>query len=440
MDSSILEFDLPRDRTRIIKVVGVGGGGGNAVTHMYHEGIRDVSFLLCNTDKQALDDSDVPDQLVLGEPITHGLGAGNNPKVARKAALASEQEIKTKLKDGTKMIFITAGMGGGTGTGAAPVIARYSREMGILTVGIVTIPFEFEGKPKILQALRGVEALRKNVDALLVINNERLLDVYAEEDVETAFAKADNTLTVAAKSIAEMITISGKMNVDFADVDTTLRNGGVALMSNGYGEGEGRFYTAAEEALKSPLLNNNDVYKAKKILFNISYSNEAKPLTKEMKEIEDFMSGFNKDKINVIWGMSKDNTLGKKVKLTILATGFGINDVTSIPIPDNEDEEEDDEYDTWTEDEEDSMIDQYYDRSGKDRSFRHKVVVLSYDELDDDVMINLLEEAPVYKRDSKFAARVRERAFNEKYPDATVSSSSRNGTKNSSGGKVFRFN
>ncbi|MDR0429164.1 MAG: cell division protein FtsZ [Tannerellaceae bacterium] len=438
MNSTILDFDLPRDRAKIIKVIGVGGGGGNAVTHMYHEGIRDVSFLLCNTDKQALEESDVPDQLVLSVAITGGLGAGNNPRKARKAALDSEQEIKKKLSDGTKMVFITAGMGGGTGTGAAPVIARFSREMGILTVGIVTIPFEFEGRPKILQALRGVEVLRQNVDALLVINNERLLDVYADEDVETAFAKADNTLTVAAKSIAELITAPGKINVDFADVDTTLRNGGVALMSNGYGEGEGRFYIAAEEALKSPLLNNNDVYKAKKILFNISYSDEGKPLTKEIKEVEAFMSGFDKDNIKVIWGMSKDNTLGKKVKLTILATGFGMNDISSTPIDPNWGDFDDDDEEEWTEEKEAYMMGQYYDRSDKEHSFRHKIVVLSYDELDDDVMINLLEDNPTYKRDTKFSSRIRERALNEK---SSVSGTSRNGSKgSSSNGKVFRFN
>lgn len=411
MDSSILDFDLPRDRLKIIKVVGVGGGGGNAVTHMYHDGIRDVSFLLCNTDKQALDRSDVPDQLVLGEAITEGLGAGNDPKKARDAARASEQDIRKKLSDGTKMVFITAGMGGGTGTGAAPVIAQYAREMGILTVGIVTIPFEFEGEPKILQALHGVESIRKSVDALLVINNERLLDVYAEEDVETAFAKADDTLTVAARSIAEIITAPGKINLDFADVNATLRNGGVALMSNGFGEGEGRFHIAAEEALNSPLLNNNNVFKAKRILFNISYSEEAKLLTGEMKEVRNFMSGFDTSKIKVIWGLSKDNTLGKKVKMTILATGFGVNDIPQMDmIYDGDDEDE------LTEEEKEQLMNQYYDRTSKKDSFRHKIVVLSTEEMDDDVLINLLEESPTYKRDAKFASRIRERAFNEKHP------------------------
>ncbi|MDR1202844.1 MAG: cell division protein FtsZ [Tannerellaceae bacterium] len=435
MDNSILDFDLPRDRLKIIKVIGVGGGGGNAVTHMYHEGIHDVSFLLCNTDQQALDDSDVPDKLVLGD----GLGAGGIPTKARDAAQVSEADIRKKLSDGTRMVFITAGMGGGTGTGAAPLIAQYARDMGILTVGIVTIPFEFEGEPKILQALYGVESIRKSVDALLVINNERLLDVYAEEvDIETAFAEADNTLTVAARSIAEIITAPGKINLDFADVNTTLRNGGVALMSNGYGEGEGRFHIAAKEALNSPLLNNNDVFKAKRILFNISYSEEAKLLTGEMKEVRHFMSGFDTSKIEVIWGLSKDKTLGKKVKITILATGFGVSDIPQMGMIQEKDEEEE----KLRREEEQQLMDQYYGRISKKDPFRYKIVVLSADEMDDDVLINLLEENPTYKRDAKFASRVREKAFNEKHPGVsgnTATSSGDGNKKSPSGGKEIFF-
>ncbi|MDR3141202.1 MAG: cell division protein FtsZ [Tannerellaceae bacterium] len=437
MDNSTLEFDLPRDRLKIIKVIGVGGGGGNAVTHMYHEGIRDVSFLLCNTDQQALDRSDVPDKLALGD----GLGAGNVPKKAKKAARAGEAAIRKKLSDGTKMVFITAGMGGGTGTGAAPLIAQYARDMGILTVGIVTIPFEFEGEPKILQALRGVEAIRKNVDALLVINNERLLDVYAADvDSETAFAKADDTLTVAARSIAEIITVQGIINLDFADVNTTLRNGGVALMSNGYGEGEGRFHMAAEEALNSPLLNNNDVFKAKRILFNISYSEEAKLLIGELKEVRNFMSRFDTTKINVIWGLSKDDTLGKKVKMTILATGFGVNDIIDTDVfhieedEDEEDEEESLAEEKMTEEEKAQLMGQYYDRNSRKDPFRYKVVVLSANEMDDDALINLLEENPTCKRDAKFASRIREKVFNEKHPGAPGNTA---GTP--SGGDVIYF-
>jgi cell division protein FtsZ len=354
-----MDFDLPRDRLKIIKVIGVGGGGGNAVTHMYHEGIHDVSFLLCNTDEQALKPSDVPDKLVLGD----GLGAGGKPEKAKVAAQASETDIRRKLSDGTKMVFITAGMGGGTGTGAAPLIAQYARDMGILTVGIVTIPFKWEGEPKILMALRGVEAIRKSVDALLVINNERLFDVNAADvDTETVFAKADETLTVAAKSIAEIITVPGIINLDFADVDTTLRNGGVALMSIGYGKGEGRFHMAVEEALNSPLLNNNDVSNAKRILFNISYSEEAKLLIGELKEVRNFMSRFDTSKIEVIWGLSKDDTLGKKVKITLLATGFGIN-------------EKDKEKDNAREEEDKRLLDEFYgkNRNTQKDSSRNKV-------------------------------------------------------------------
>lgn len=253
----------------IIKVIGVGGGGGNAVNHMYREGIHEVTFVVCNTDNQALDESPVPIKLQLGK---EGLGAGNRPERARKAAEESIDDIKGMLNDGCKMVFITAGMGGGTGTGAAPIIAKTAKEMGILTVGIVTIPFLFEGNKKIDQALDGVEAISKHVDALLVINNERLRDVYSDLSLMNAFGKADDTLSVAAKSIAEIITIRGKINLDFNDVKTVLKDGGVAIMSTGYGTGEGRVSKAINDALHSPLLNNNDIFNSKKVLFNISYS------------------------------------------------------------------------------------------------------------------------------------------------------------------------
>ena len=235
-DMGLPIVDLPQTNNCIIKVIGVGGGGGNAVNHMYREGIHDVSYVVCNTDKKALDDSPVPNHLQLGP----GLGAGNVPEKARKIAEESIDSIKEMLNDGTRMVFITAGMGGGTGTGAAPIIARCAKEAGILTVGIVTIPFKFEGMPKINQALDGVEEISKHVDALLVINNERLREIYPELTVINAFAKADDTLTIAAKSIAEIITMHGIMNLDFEDVTTVLKDGGVAIMSTGYGEGEGR--------------------------------------------------------------------------------------------------------------------------------------------------------------------------------------------------------
>ncbi|MBR3675271.1 MAG: cell division protein FtsZ, partial [Bacilli bacterium] len=267
MAENILDFDIPEQGNSIIKVIGVGGGGGNAVNHMYREGIHDVTFVLCNTDNQALNDSPVPVHLQLGK---EGLGAGNKPEKARKAAEESIEDVRKMLNDGTRMAFITAGMGGGTGTGAAPVIARVSKELDILTVGIVTIPFRFEGDRKIDQALDGVEEMSKHVDALLVINNERLREIYPELSLLDAFSKADDTLSVAAKSIAEIITNHGFMNLDFNDVKTVLKDGGVAIMSTGYGEGEGRVKKAIDDALNSPLLNDNDVFNSKKILLSIN--------------------------------------------------------------------------------------------------------------------------------------------------------------------------
>ena len=322
-------FEVP-EKVNIIKVIGVGGGGGNAVNHMYREGIHDVSFVLCNTDAQALNASPVPVHIQLGK---EGLGAGNVPEKARKAAEETLDDIKAMLDDGTKMTFITAGMGGGTGTGAAPVIAKASKDMGILTVGIVTIPFLWEGEKKINKALDGVEELAKNVDALLVINNERLREVYADLSVLNAFGKADDTLSVAAKSIAEIITSRGIANLDFNDVRTVLEDGGVAIMSTGYGEGEGRLRKAIDNALHSPLLNNNDIYNSKKILLSITFaadkaSNEGLSM-EEMNEVNEFMSHFNCD-YQFMWGIFLDPNLGEKVKVTILATGFGIKNIDGM--------------------------------------------------------------------------------------------------------------
>ena len=322
-------FEVP-EKVNIIKVIGVGGGGGNAVNHMYREGIHDVSFVLCNTDAQALNASPVPVHIQLGK---EGLGAGNVPEKARKAAEEPLDDIKAMLDDGTKMTFITAGMGGGTGTGAAPVIAKASKDMGILTVGIVTIPFLWEGEKKINKALDGVEELAKNVDALLVINNERLREVYADLSVLNAFGKADDTLSVAAKSIAEIITSRGIVNLDFNDVRTVLEDGGVAIMSTGYGEGEGRLRKAIESALHSPLLNNNDIYNSKKILLSITFAadkaNNEGLRMEEMNEVNEFMSHFNCD-YQFKWGIFLDPNLGEKVKVTILATGFGIKNIDGM--------------------------------------------------------------------------------------------------------------
>ena len=307
----IVQFDFPTDSPKIIKVIGVGGGGGNAVNHMYREGIHDVTFVLCNTDNQALKESPVPVKLQLGRSITEGLGAGNRPERAREAAEESSEEIKSLLNDGTKMVFITAGMGGGTGTGAAPVIARIAKEMDILTVGIVTIPFIFEGEKKIIQALDGVERIAQHVDALLVINNERLREIYSDLTFMNAFGKADDTLSIAAKSIAEIITMRGTVNLDFADVKTILKDGGVAIMSTGFGEGESRVTKAIDDALHSPLLNNNDIFNAKKVMLNVSFCESSELMMEEMNEIHEFMSKF-REGVEVIWGVAMDNTLEGK--------------------------------------------------------------------------------------------------------------------------------
>ncbi len=266
--------DENRDEV-IIKVIGVGGGGDNAVNHMYEQGIRKVSFVVCNTDKQALNNSVVPNRLLIGPNITKGLGAGNNPELARQAAEESAEEIARLFDDETKMVFITAGMGGGTGTGAGPVVARIAQEKGLLTIGIVTIPFFFEGEKKIFKALDGAEEMSKYVDALLVVNNEQLTEIYPDLDWMNAFGKADDTLSNAARSISELITCDGYMNLDFNDVNTTLRNGGAAIISTGFGEGEHRVTKAIEDALNSPLLKNKDIFGSKRLLFNLYFSREA---------------------------------------------------------------------------------------------------------------------------------------------------------------------
>ena len=338
-DNEILPFDFPTDAREIIKVIGVGGGGGNAVKNMYREGIRDVVFVIANTDQQALADSDIPIKLQLGRQTTNGLGAGNDPEVARKAAEESISEIKAQFNDDTQMVFITAGMGGGTGTGAAPVIARCAKECGMLTVGIVTIPFKFEMRPKIKQALKGVKEMAQYVDALLVISNEKLLEIYPEKSVAAGFKHADETLTTATKSIAELITVRGIINLDFRDVKKILSNGGVAIMSTGVAKGENRVNQAFDAAMKSPLLYNNDIHKSKKILFNIyqSTQEEHQLMLDEMNEVRNFMDKFEDKNIEVIWGLANDESLTDEVKITVLATGFGME---SIPMMDEESDEE----------------------------------------------------------------------------------------------------
>lgn len=302
----------------IIKVIGVGGGGCNAVANMYKEGIAGVTFAAINTDSQVLSKSLVPQKLVMG-----GLGAGGNPNKGREEAQKAKESIKALLNDGTKLAFVTAGMGGGTGTGAAPIVAGIAKEMGILTVGIVTIPFFFEKQEKIIKALRGVNEMRKNVDALLIINNERLCDVYADTaiPVKEAFRRADRILSDAARSIAEIVTVEGDINLDFRDVESTLRGGGGAIMAMGRGKGELRVEKAIIDALDSPLLYGNDISKAKRILFNVYTSEEHPLLITEMSEVDAFMAELDPS-ISVIWGVSDDNTLGEDAKITILASSF----------------------------------------------------------------------------------------------------------------------
>ena len=399
---SILDFGQPDKEQSIIKVIGVGGGGGNAVNHMYREGIHDVSFVLCNTDAQALNDSPVPEHLQLG---AEGLGAGNRPERARQAAMESIDQIRAMLNDGTKMAFITAGMGGGTGTGAAPVIAQVSKEMGILTVGIVTIPFRFEGPKKIDQALDGVEEMAKHVDALLVINNERLREIYPELTVLDAFGKADDTLSVAAKSIAEIITIHGLINLDFNDVKTVLKDGGVAIMSTGYGEGDGRVKKAIDDALNSPLLNDNDVFNSKKILLSIAFSNEKNDnqglMMEEMNDVNDFMAKFGDD-FEIKWGLATDPELGKKVKVTILATGFGVEDVEPKDRRERRTQEEANRIAQEEEiaAEKADRRNRYYGKDGKNPMMKHRphVYIFTPDTLDNEDVILAVENTPTYKR------------------------------------------
>ena len=412
----ILQFDFPTDSPKIIKVIGVGGGGGNAVNHMYREGIHDVTFVLCNTDNQALAESPVPVKLQLGRSITQGLGAGNRPERARDAAEESIDDIKEQLNDGTKMVFITAGMGGGTGTGAAPVIARIAKEMDILTVGIVTIPFIFEGEKKIIQALDGVERIAQHVDALLVINNERLREIYADLTFMNAFGKADDTLSIAAKSIAEIITMRGTVNLDFADVKTILKDGGVAIMSTGFGEGENRVTKAIDDALHSPLLNNNDIFNAKKVMLNVSFCPTSELMMEEMNEIHEFMSKF-REGVEVIWGVAVDNSLDTKVKITVLATGFGVEDVPGMDTLHEARSQEEEERQLQLEEEKEKnkeRIRKAYGESagiGKKslRSRRH-IYIFNTEDLDNDDIIAMIEESPTYTRDKTKLLKIKTKA------------------------------
>ncbi|HEX2934630.1 MAG TPA: cell division protein FtsZ [Bacteroidales bacterium] len=329
MAEELINFDLPTDRSSIIKVVGVGGGGNNAVNYMFRQGIKDVNFVICNTDAQALENSPVGVKIQLGASLTEGRGAGNKPEIGRKAAIESIDEIMEILAPNTKMVFITAGMGGGTGTGAAPVIAKAAKEAGILTVAIVTLPFRFEGQQRLNQAILGINELKENVDSLLIINNEKLREIFGNLKLSEAFGRADNILATAAKGIAEIITVHGYINVDFADVQTIMTNSGVSILGSGVAEGEDRAIKAIQQALVSPLLNNNDITGARNILLNIA-SGEEEISMDEVGIITDYVTqSISKDAL-IIWGTGIDSRLENKISVTIIATGFDSNSIPEL--------------------------------------------------------------------------------------------------------------
>ena len=316
-----MRFDMPKEQSSIIKVIGVGGGGSNAVNHMYRQGIKGVDFIVCNTDHQALDISPVPTKIPLGQSLTEGRGAGSIPEIGKNAAIEDLEEIKEILAKNTKMIFVTAGMGGGTGTGAAPVIAQTARDMGILTVGIITVPFTFEGRKRRTQAEDGIEQMRDAVDTLLVINNDKLREMFGNLSLVNAFEQADDVLAIAAKGIAEVISVTGQINVDFNDVNTVMKDSGVAIMGSAEAEGEDRATKCVEQALSSPLLNDNNIEGATYVLLNITYGDKA-VLMDEISDITDYIQEEAGSTADVIWGHGHDETLGEKLCVTIIATGF----------------------------------------------------------------------------------------------------------------------
>lgn len=428
------EFVNDANDAVIIKAVGVGGGGNNAVDHMYRQGIRNVSFVNINTDRQALNRSKVPNLLQLGP----GLGAGNKPEVAQAYAEEAEDRINAIFDDDTRMVFITAGMGGGTGTGAAPVVARIARSRGLLTVGIITIPFLFEGKPKIRKALQGADEMAKYVDALLVINNERLTEIYGDYSLVNAFEKADDTLSIAARSISELITCEGHMNLDFNDVDTTLRCGGAAIISTGFGEGENRVTKAIHDALDSPLLRDRDIMHSKRLLFNLVFSPEAENAVKtdEVRELNDFIGGI--EDVDVIWGIGYDKSLGDTVKITILAAGFDLsvqdeaNEISShsspfglplggkrggsSPVPQKKEQKPVSKID------ESRLRKEYGTAVDMFDEVRRGYIILEKGQMDDDAIIETLERCPTYKRDRKIVENIRSKHIQTARPDSPNSS------------------
>lgn len=404
-------FEMQEDTTeRIIKVLGVGGGGGNAVSTMFkEEKIRGVSYLLCNTDKQALEHSPVPDRIVLGPNTTGGLGAGNKPERAKAAAEESADEIRHRLtSDGTKMVFITAGMGGGTGTGAAPIIGRIAREAGILTVGIVTIPFKFEGGKKIITALRGVNALKRHVDALLVVNNERLIEVYEELSVTSAFDFADATLSASARGISDMINNYGRVNLDFRDVQTTLENKGVAVISSGVAQGNQRLEKALTAALNSPLLNNNNVSEATHLLLCVYSSAEEEIKISEFNSLTAFTEGINPNFASK-FGYYIDNELEPgQVRVTLLASGFDFKTSYDSFVQGEERIKEE-----TIDPEEDELVKEAEEHYGKDimrgGKSTKRPLLLTLAELDNEDLLCIAEEHTAFNRDLRKVEEIRQR-------------------------------
>lgn len=409
-----LGLDIDSKPQSIIKVIGVGGGGNNAINHMFKQNIGNVSFVVCNTDAQALHNSPVPTRVLIGPTITKGLGAGNDPQKAKLAAEESEAEIAALFEDETKMVFITAGMGGGTGTGAAPVVAKIAKDKGVLTIGIVTIPFLFEGEKKIIKALEGADEMSKYVDALLLINNERLTEIYPGNIFLDAFGKADDTLTTAARSISELITSNGIINLDFNDVNTTLRDGGVAIISSGYGEGENRVTKAIKDSLNSPLLKNRDVYGSKKVLFNLYFSRDAQEpfVMSEASELTEFMCNFSPE-VDVIWGVGCDDSLGDKVKITILAAGFDVtlrDEADLLSTNNNGGVQPATQFKIPAKDAGERLADEY----GKEKIAKRqqemakaRYVILTPDQFDDDEIVEIMDKTPTFNRDAKFKETIK---------------------------------
>ena len=405
-----LNYEYSTDTTkRIIKVIGVGGGGGNAVSTMYKkEMIKGVSFLLCNTDEQALNNSPVPNKITLGPSITKGLGAGNKPEMAKEAAEESTTEVLNALtSDDTEMVFITAGMGGGTGTGAAPLVGKIARDAGKLTVGIATIPFKFEGRRKILRALEGVRRLQESVDALLVVNNEKLIEIYGKKTVSEAFQLADNTLSNAARSISDIINTAGIVNMDFNDVKTTLKDSGVAVISSGMGKGNNRLKMALEEALTSPLLNNNDITKAKRLMIAIYYSEQDELLVEEISALNKFTDEIETD-YDSKSGFYIDNELPEgHIRITILASGFGMEDTENSVFEMNSDISLRDNI--VQRGEEDRRIEKYYGKGAVFNGTRRRPLILTLSELDNEELLIIAEEKPALDRDLRFVEAIRKR-------------------------------